>query len=133
MTLAHYRYRCLFLAILLCSTFVIAWLIPPLICTSDYSICIFRTVTDKPCVFCGLTRALAYATHGDFDSAFACHKFWWLAALIIIVIVSVSMVDAVAGTSVLLRLSALRYIRVRLLACVVIMLTLVRLLFFSPI
>jgi hypothetical protein len=130
MTLAHYRYKCLLLAILLCSTFVIAWFIQPSICTSDYSICIFRTVTDKPCVFCGLTRAFAYAIHGDFNSALACHKFWWIAALIIIGIASFSLVDAVVGTGLLLRFGPVRRIYIWYLPGAVIVLTLLRLLFF---
>ena len=132
MMISHYRIRCLLLAVLLFSLLVIVWLIQPFICETDYTICFFRTVTGKPCVFCGLTRALAYASHGNFDSAFACHKFWWLAALIIIVIASISMVDAVVGTSVLRRLRAICNIPAWFLAGIVIILTLVRLLFFSP-
>ena len=85
--------------------------------------------TGKPCVFCGLTRALAYAAHGNFNSAFACHKFWWLAALIIFTLASFSLLDATGKTTLMLRFGNVRRVHIWYFAGAIIILTLLRILF----
>ena len=131
MTSADYRIRCLLLAALLFATLAAIWLIQPFICSSDYTICFFRTVTGKPCVFCGLTRAFAYAMHGNLDSAFACNKFWWLAALITLCLAFFSLLDATGKTALMRRLGNFRSTHAWYLAGAVIILTLIRILFTS--
>ena len=96
-TISH-RFRLLALAALLYAIFPVTWLARPLISESDSSICIFRTLTGRPCLFCGLSRAFAHATHGDFNLAFSCHSLWFLGALLIISLASISLLDAIKGT-----------------------------------
>lgn len=129
MTPAHYRIKCLFLAVLLLSLLAVVWLIQPVICETDYTICFFRTVTGKPCVFCGLTRALAYAAHGNFYSANACHKFWWLAAVIILGLACLFLLDATGKTNMMLRFGNVRGVHTWYFAGAIVILTLLRILF----
>ena len=77
------RARPLAWALILLGTFPIAFLSRPWLLTSAITLCPFRAVTGRPCVFCGLTRAFACATHGEFAQAFGFHPFWWVAALLI--------------------------------------------------
>lgn len=71
---------------LMLSTFPVAYALKPWIVTSTLIICPFRAITGHLCIFCGLTRAFAYATHGDFDAATAMHPAWWLMAAVVLVL-----------------------------------------------
>jgi hypothetical protein len=98
MTGSSSRLTRLTIALLLYSVFPVAWAGAPFITQANGCICIFRMMTGKPCVFCGLTRAFAHATHCEFGMAFSCHPLWWLAALVIFALATISLVDSVAGT-----------------------------------
>jgi len=97
MSLTLYRLRRLGLAIILLGTLPVAWAIRPWVIQGSISPCFFFTLTGRQCVFCGLTRAFAHATHGDWAQAFHCHPLWWVAALILLVLGSISLSDAVSG------------------------------------
>ena len=89
----------LILAVLLLTIFLIAWRMPLSICESDISVCFFRTLTNRPCPFCGLTRALIYAAHGEFEKAFDSHPLWWLAPCLIMTVAMILLLDAAGGTN----------------------------------
>jgi hypothetical protein len=38
------------------------------------SLCLFRNLTGRPCLGCGMTRAFSSAFHGDFKGAFRYNK-----------------------------------------------------------
>ena len=81
MTTSRYK---LMLGASLLTLFPIAWMIYPyVIVPSNVTVCLFKTLTDRDCPFCGLTRALASAMHGDFQAAMGYHPLWWLASLLI--------------------------------------------------
>ncbi len=97
--------KSLLLGALLLSVFPLARAIHPYLTPpSDASVCAFRTITGKPCPFCGLTRAFSYATHGDFSAAFGFNMFWWLAALLVAGVGIVALMDGVSGNDRLKRL-----------------------------
>lgn len=84
----------------LLSLFPVAWIIYPfVIVPSQYTVCLFKTVTNKDCPFCGLTRALASAVNGDIHAAMAFHPFWWLAAMVIAITGFVALFDGITGGS----------------------------------
>ena len=86
MSVARERWRALAGSALLMGVFPAAYLAKPWIVSTTLILCPFRAVTGRPCVFCGLTRALAYAMHGEFAEAARLHPFWWAAALLIVVL-----------------------------------------------
>ncbi len=94
----------LLLGILLISVFPLARVIHPYMTPSDFTVCAFRTITGKPCPFCGLTRAFSHAAHGDFSAAFGFNMFWWLAALLTAGVGIVALADGVSGNDRLKRL-----------------------------
>ena len=96
--IAHHRLKRIILAMLLFLIFPIAWVTRTFLCSNHVNICIYHILTNKSCPFCGLTRAIACATHGDFNSAFIHHPLWWLAVVIILCIAFVSFFDAVRKT-----------------------------------
>ncbi len=126
MRTTSHRFRLLTLAALLYAIFPATWIARPFIAQTDSSICIFRTLTARPCLFCGLTRAFAHATHGDFNLAFSCHSLWFLAAFLIISFASISLLDAVKGTDFLSRLGRLWRTPIWLVAAVLAAATLLR-------
>jgi hypothetical protein len=91
----------LILGLILTSIFPIAWIALPFLSKDNITICFFRQLFNKPCPFCGLTRAVAYATHGDLKAAFKYHPLWWFVATIIIGIITISFFDAIRGTNIL--------------------------------
>lgn len=92
----------------LLAVFPLAWAIyPAVIVPTDFTVCVFRTLTKLECPFCGLTRALASAMHGNFQAAFAFHPLWWLAAVLIAGTGILTIFDSIDGGSRLGRL--LRY------------------------
>ncbi|HWW62771.1 MAG TPA: DUF2752 domain-containing protein [Thermoanaerobaculia bacterium] len=40
--------------------------------------CPFRLLTGRPCVFCGMSHAVAFAARGDFARASAAHPLWFV-------------------------------------------------------
>ena len=68
---------------ILFATFPIVWWLRPLIIEDRIPICLFRIATTKPCPFCGLTRAFAHATHGEFGLAWESNPLWLLAVALI--------------------------------------------------
>jgi hypothetical protein len=90
--------------IILLSSFPIAWLIMPYIVNTDATVCFFRTFTSKPCPFCGLTRAICSATHGDFLAAFEYHNWWWLVMLAMTVVAILAIVDGISASNLVGRL-----------------------------
>ncbi|MBI4859875.1 MAG: DUF2752 domain-containing protein [Candidatus Riflebacteria bacterium] len=60
--------------------------------------CSFRVITGRPCIFCGLTRALASAWHGDVTGAFGLNPLWGLAALAVMATGLAALRDAAQGT-----------------------------------
>jgi hypothetical protein len=75
--------RALLWSLVLLGTFPAAFVAKSWIVTTSLIICPFRAVTGLPCLFCGLTRAFAYATHGEFAAAWDSNPLWWLAALLV--------------------------------------------------
>ena len=92
------RLRRLTLGFLLLAAFPGAWLIQRVVDRADLSLCLFRTVTGRPCPFCGLTRAFAHAVGGNPGAAFAAHPLWWLASLAVVGVGVICLLDAARGT-----------------------------------
>ncbi len=83
---------------LLAGVFPLAWLIRPLAMEGRYTICIFRTVLDRPCPLCGMTRAFASAAHGQLAQASHYHPLWPLAAGIIAAFAILLAIDGATGS-----------------------------------
>ena len=101
MTDRRHRLKRLVLALVIYATFPVAWFIRPIVGRNNITICFFRTVTGRPCPFCGLTRAFAFAIHGEFGEAFHYHPLWWVAALVVACVGFVCLLDAVTGSDLL--------------------------------
>jgi hypothetical protein len=87
--------------------FPLAWLVHPLVTQTRFSVCFFQTVLNRPCPLCGMTRAFACATHGQFAQAEHFHPLWALAAGIIVALAILLAVDGIWGTSFVPRLARL--------------------------
>ena len=83
---------------MLFATFPIVWWLRPLIIEDRIPICLFRIATKKPCPLCGLTRAFAHATHGEFCLAWESNPLWVLAVALIATLATLMAIDALAGT-----------------------------------
>lgn len=70
------------------------WYAQSYVVAAGPSVCAFHSLTGCPCPFCGLTRALSCATHGEFRKAFAYHHFWWLSVMIIVLIAALLISDS---------------------------------------
>lgn len=57
-------------------------------------LCPFRCVTGRPCPFCGLTRAIAAATHFQWSKALHLNPLWPLAGAIILLFAVLHLADA---------------------------------------
>jgi hypothetical protein len=81
----------------LLSVFPVAWIIHDVVLSGEAPVtCVFRLLTGKSCPFCGLTRAFASATHGQFGAAMDLHRLWWVFAVIILGFGLLSLWDAFA-------------------------------------
>jgi hypothetical protein len=60
------------------STAFAGWLEGFLVDGKAFPICIFRAVTDRPCIFCGMSHAVAYAVRGNWTMASNANAAWWL-------------------------------------------------------
>ncbi len=54
------------------------------------SICLFRTVTGRRCVFCGMSHAVTLAVRGDFARAGAAHPAWFIILPLFVVFLAAS-------------------------------------------
>ena len=88
--------RCIFSAILF-ATFPLAMLSQKFFADSDFTFCIFRTITGKQCPFCGLTRAFGQFLSGNLHEASLIHPLWWVAAALIVVIGIILLIDGITG------------------------------------
>ncbi|MBN1918379.1 MAG: DUF2752 domain-containing protein [Verrucomicrobia bacterium] len=93
------------LGLLLLAAFPAAWLIRRLVGETSISPCVFRTVTGRPCPFCGLTRAFANAVECNWRAAFSAHPLWWLAATVVAGAGLICLLDAARNTNNLQRLT----------------------------
>ena len=117
-------------ALILLATFPLAWALPANLGANGLTVCFFRTLTGKPCPFCGLTHAFVCAMHGQWAMAFRYHPLWWLAALIILAAGIASLADATTGSKKLDRWSRLWQTNVWSMAVVLVVATLLRASFF---
>jgi hypothetical protein len=108
MSVRQERKRAFIASAVLLGTFPAAFVAKHWIVTTTLILCPFRAVTGRLCVFCGLTRALAYATHGEFSEAYRLHPFWWAAAALIGLMGLASLVKAVHPSGVAGRLAMWR-------------------------
>jgi hypothetical protein len=46
--------------------------------------CVLRSLTNIPCITCGLTRAWLYALHLDFRSAFLQYPMFWAVPILVL-------------------------------------------------
>lgn len=95
----------------LVAIFGVAYVVHPYLREDDHSVCSFRNITGLPCVFCGLTHALASATHGEWQLASHYHPLWWVACAAIVTTSLLSLTDGLCGTDILgcISRTALRY------------------------
>jgi len=82
----------------LLAVFPVGYVLRPWLIKDTLPVCLFRLCTGKPCCFCGLTRSLACAVHGELATAYAYNPLWWLAALIILVVGGVALRDGLSGS-----------------------------------
>ena len=90
------RFR-LRLGFLLLFLFPAAWILKFFSPGIPVSVCLFKTITGKPCPFCGLTRAFSQALHGEFQKAFDFHPLWWLAVLLILCSIIILLYEGFTG------------------------------------
>lgn len=90
----RFRLRFGFLMVFL---FPAVWVFKYLYPSFPVTICFFKTVTGKPCPFCGLTRAFSQALHGNFQKAFEFHPLWWLSILLILCAIIVLLYEGFTG------------------------------------
>ncbi len=83
--------------ILFLSVFPITWMYRYYYKTFPFSGCFFKTIIGKPCPFCGLTRSISHAIHGEFQKAFVFHPLWWVAVLFIIVAIIIVLYEGITG------------------------------------
>lgn len=72
----------------------IAFLMEPVLLEDRLPLCPFRCIIGEPCPFCGLTRALAEATHGRWRTATGLNPLWPLALAVIVTFAILNLVDA---------------------------------------
>ena len=60
------------------STALAGWFALPLIDSKAFPVCIFRTLTGHPCIFCGMSHAVVYAVRGNWTMASHSNPAWWL-------------------------------------------------------
>lgn len=101
--------------VLLLGAFPLAHAFTPFLLRDAIPLCPFRIVTGKPCPLCGLTRAIAQATHGRWQSAFALNALWPAFAAMMILLGLLLVNDAVTGrrsATRLLQILAARWVEI---------------------
>jgi hypothetical protein len=81
----------------LLATFPLAHAFTPFLMRDAIPVCPFRIATGKPCPFCGLTRAVALATHGRWPEAFRMNPLWPVFAAAILCLSILFLIDACSG------------------------------------
>jgi hypothetical protein len=79
------------------ATFPAAAAVQPYL-SDRYTICPFRNLTGWPCPLCGMTRAYAAASRGNWHLAWHYHPMWWLAPGAMLGIAGICLCDAARGT-----------------------------------
>lgn len=82
----------------LLAAFPVAYLLRSWLLEDRLPLCLYRLLSGKLCAFCGLTRSLACATHGDWAAAWSYNPLWWLAALVILLLGGTALRDALTGS-----------------------------------
>jgi len=82
----------------LLAVFPLSHAITPLLMRDALPLCPFRAATGKPCPLCGLTRAIALATHGRWRDAFRMNPAWPLFAAAMIGLSILLSIDALSRT-----------------------------------
>ncbi len=100
------RARRLVLGLALVAVAPVAWAGHDAVIAPGPSICAFRLVTGRDCVFCGLTRAFACVAHGEWSQATAYHPGWPFALALWLALLIATLADAVTGGDRLDRLTA---------------------------
>ena len=62
--------------------FPLAWFTYYILDDESKTVCLFRMVTGRPCIFCGLVHAFSFAAHAQWSKANAHHPFWPVPAFI---------------------------------------------------
>src|SRR5580704_5042323 len=81
----------------LLAVFPLGHALMPFLLRDRIIICPFRALTGKPCPLCGLTRAIACATHGRWRQAFRLNPLWPLFAVAILTFGLLLLADALTG------------------------------------
>jgi hypothetical protein len=105
-TSASHRRRNLLWCVGLLCVFPIAFVFAPLIRSEKIPLCFFRQTTGLDCPFCGLTRAFACATHGQFTAANHFNPLWLPIAALMVGMALIFAIDASTGSA-----TTLRYLR----------------------
>jgi hypothetical protein len=82
---------------MLLGSFPLAHAITPFLLQDTIPLCPFRIATGKPCPLCGLTRAIAQATHGRWHSAFTLNPLWPIFAALMMLLGLLLLADAFTG------------------------------------
>jgi len=77
--------------------------------SSQFSLCWFKTITGKPCIFCGLTRSMSCFIRGDFGQAFHYNPFFGIAVVLILLSSAVLIADGIHAPGLTTRLYSLFY------------------------
>ena len=96
--LGSLRGRRLLAAGLLFAVFPVAWWLRSFILADRFALCLYRRAVHKPCPFCGLTRAFAHMTHGEFGEAWRQNPLWPLAAALIAMAAVLATIDGICGS-----------------------------------
>ena len=94
---------CVLAGLAFLGTIPLAWLIRDYVAAPDeakFWVCGFRTITSRPCPLCGLTRAFAHVTQGQFDLAFQRNPAWPVAMGIVVLLGASLLVDGLNGTDI---------------------------------
>ncbi|MGZ4778638.1 MAG: DUF2752 domain-containing protein [Thermoanaerobaculia bacterium] len=66
------------LSCLTASTALAGWLGGFVVTLDDFPICIFRAVTGRPCIFCGMSHAVIFAVRGNWGMASQANGGWYV-------------------------------------------------------
>lgn len=82
---------------MLLGAFPLAHVLTPFLLRDAIPLCPFRIATGQPCPLCGLTRAIAQATHGRWHAAFALNPLWPVFAAAMLLFGFLLPLDALTG------------------------------------
>ncbi len=101
---------CIIYGMMLLGTLPLGWFFRDSIVGANdgkYWVCGLRKLTSLPCPMCGMTRAFAYVTHGQFDLAFQRNPAWPVAMGIIVLLGFSLLIDGARGTNIFGKLGSL--------------------------